>query len=217
MGNMNETSRATQSESDVAWFCLRSQQKREHIAAANLRQISSVEVFSPRLRIKKLTRRGPAWFVESLFPNYLFVRFAFHRMLEEVKYTAGVSHIIRFGDKFPIVPDQVIEDLRNNFGEETISLSTDTPSEGEKVTITDPAFYGLQAVVLRVLPVKQRIQVLLDILGQTTMAEVDLRAVVSERQPLPETLLAIPECNRWRDSNPGGHRGRSALQSLHPA
>jgi len=217
MGNMKEISRESQSESDVAWFCLRSQQKREHIAAGNLRQIPGIEVFSPRLRIKKLTRRGPAWFVESLFPNYLFVRFAFHGMLEDVKYTAGVSHIIRFGDKFPMVPDEVISELRMNFGDETISLSTDTPSEGDNVTITDPAFYGLQAVVLRVLPAKQRIQVLLDILGQTTMAEVDLRAVIADRQPLPESLLAIPERSQWHEVNPGGYGCESRLTSVQPA
>ena len=58
-----------------SWFCLRAQPKREHIAAACLRQISEVEVFSPRVRFRKHTNRGPVWFVESMFPGYLFARF----------------------------------------------------------------------------------------------------------------------------------------------
>ena len=57
------------------WFCLRAQPKREHIAAACLRQNSEVEVFCPRVRFRKHTNRGPVWFVESMFPGYLFARF----------------------------------------------------------------------------------------------------------------------------------------------
>src|SRR5258708_33348521 len=58
-----------------AWFCLRAQPKREHIAAACLRQTCEVEVFCPRLRFRKLTSRGPVWFIEAMFPGYLFARF----------------------------------------------------------------------------------------------------------------------------------------------
>src|SRR5271166_6904013 len=57
------------------WFCLKAQPKREHIAAACLRQISEVEAFCPRVRFRKRTNRGPVWFVEPMFPGYLFARF----------------------------------------------------------------------------------------------------------------------------------------------
>ena len=43
----------------VAWFCLRSQPKHEHIAAGHLRQIEGVEVFNPRIRFTRPTRVGP--------------------------------------------------------------------------------------------------------------------------------------------------------------
>src|SRR5687768_2875491 len=59
----------------VAWFCLRSQPRHEHIAARQLAQMSDVEVFNPRIRFARPTRHGPAWVTESLFPNYLFARF----------------------------------------------------------------------------------------------------------------------------------------------
>lgn len=63
-------------EDGSAWFCLRSQPKHEKIAATHLlRTIAGIEVFSPRLRIRRQTRRGVVWFVEALFPGYLFARF----------------------------------------------------------------------------------------------------------------------------------------------
>jgi len=60
----------------LAWFCVRSQPKHEHIAAARLRE-SGLEVFLPRIRFKKHSVRGPVWVTEALFPNYLFARFDF--------------------------------------------------------------------------------------------------------------------------------------------
>jgi hypothetical protein len=85
-----------------SWFCLRSQPKREHIAAACLRQMSDVEVFCPRVRLRKRTNRGLVWFVESMFPGYLFSRFNYatsHRqsdtdLVSTVLYTSGASRVI---------------------------------------------------------------------------------------------------------------------------
>ena len=176
---------------ETAWFCLRSQQKREHIAAANLRQLSGLEVCSPRLRSRKLTRRGPVWFTESLFPNYLFVRFDLRHRLDEIKYVMGVSQIIHFGNRYPVIPDAVMAELRENFSETELKLFAEVPDEGEEVTITDQALYGLQAVVLRVLPATQRVQVLLELLGRTTTVELKLQSIVAERRSFGRTLLAV--------------------------
>ena len=44
------TSEISRDQPIDSWFCLRTQPKREHIAAACLRQIPEVEVFCPRVR-----------------------------------------------------------------------------------------------------------------------------------------------------------------------
>lgn len=180
----------TQCGNDFAWFCIRSQQKREHVAAANLKRLQNVEVFNPCIRVKKVTKRGPVAFVEPLFPNYVFARFPFQTKLEEVKYTYGVNHVLQFGGKYPVVPNEVIAELQAHFCEDALQLFKDLPEKGDVVTITNAAFYGLNAVVLRVLPAKQRVQVLIEMLGQATAVEVSLDAVVAERQPMPRRLLA---------------------------
>lgn len=172
------------------WFCIRSQPKREHIAARNLSHLHKLEFFNPQLRQRKLTRRGPVWFVESLFPNYLFVKFALREMLEEVKFTPGVSHVVHFGDRYPVVPDRVIEELQKNFDGDHLLLSPESPSEGDDVTVTDPRFFGMEATVLRVLPAKQRVQVLLDMLGRTTLVELSLSQVMAQARQLPRNLVS---------------------------
>src|SRR3954471_4109886 len=100
-----------------AWVCVRSHPKREHIAAAHLQRIEGVEVFSPRLRIKKATRRGPVTFVESLFPNYLFAKFDPSTELQSVRHSPSVSTVVHFGDRLPQIPTEIIEELQSSFPE----------------------------------------------------------------------------------------------------
>src|SRR5256885_9917179 len=50
---MNDPAEATE-----AWYCARTQPKHEHIAAANLRKRLGLDVFHPRLRLERATRRG---------------------------------------------------------------------------------------------------------------------------------------------------------------
>ncbi len=59
----------------VAWYVLRTQLKREKLAAANLRRLDGGEVFLPRLKYQKTTRRGPGLWAEPLFSWYFLGRF----------------------------------------------------------------------------------------------------------------------------------------------
>jgi len=51
---------------EPVWFCLKAQPKREHLVASGLRKQFGIVCFAPRLRLRKLTRRGPVWFVEAM-------------------------------------------------------------------------------------------------------------------------------------------------------
>jgi transcriptional antiterminator RfaH len=50
---------------------------------------------------------------------------------------------------------------------------------GDAVQITDGAFQGLEAVVTRLMPSKDRVRVLLDFVGRQIEAEVDAAKVLS--------------------------------------
>src|SRR5579859_3796038 len=95
---------------EIAWHCIRTHLKHEHIAAAHLKQIPDVEVFNPQLRLLRSTRLGRRWFVESLFPNYVFARFVLETVWEKIAYTPGINAVLRFGGRVPEVPEVVIEE-----------------------------------------------------------------------------------------------------------
>jgi transcriptional antiterminator RfaH len=156
-----------------AWYCARTQPKHEHIAARNLKGRLGVEVFNPSLRVERATRRGPVRSVEALFPSYVFVRCDLAFNSDAIRHTYGISSLVHFGPRVPSVPDDVIEQLRQCFESEEPMDVADRLTPGSAVTVADGPFLGSHGVIVRFLPARQRVQILLDFLGQTTLAEVD--------------------------------------------
>lgn len=164
-----------------AWYCARTKVKHEHIAAVNLRKHLNLEVFNPRLRVERGTRRGVVRVIEPLFPCYVFVRCVLRESQDAIQHTGGVNGLVRFGDEVPRVADAVIEELEECFLEDDPMPVENRLVPGDEVILRGGAFSESQAFVLRVMPARKRVQVLLDILGRPTPVEVDRDLVVLER------------------------------------
>src|SRR6188472_90325 len=101
---------------DPVWCCLRSLPKHEHIAARHLRRmVEGIDVFCPKLRIRRHTRRGIIPFTEALFPGYLFARFHPGQSMALVKSAPGIRTIVSFGSWIPQLSHDTIEGLRAHF------------------------------------------------------------------------------------------------------
>lgn len=166
----------------AAWFCVRAQPKHEHIAAACLRQDAGIEVFLPRIRYKRPTRQGAAWVTEALFPNYLFARFELSASLRRVHHARGVRGVVHFGDRWPEVPEGAIAELQSMLGQSEVHSIEPEVAAGERVEVFSGAFQGLQAVVERVMPGKDRVAVLMEFLGRQTRVQVDRSLLAIEKQ-----------------------------------
>jgi transcriptional antiterminator RfaH len=164
-------------EAPPAWYCVRSQIKHEHIAAGQLKQLPEVEVFCPRVRFQRATRRGKVWFTEAMFPNYLFARFAL-RNLRMIQATQGVAEVVHFGDYYATVPDESISDLRVALDDSDLKQFPDAVTPGDEVVIADGTFMGITAVVQRLLPAKSRVRVLLEFLGRSVETELPAASLV---------------------------------------
>ncbi|MEP6667772.1 MAG: transcription termination/antitermination NusG family protein [Chthoniobacter sp.] len=162
------------------WYCLRSQPKHEHIAAAHLRQYEEIEVFCPRVKIQRSTRRGLVWFTEALFPNYLFARFAMTRWHARVRSCQGVSGIVRFGDDVPAIPDRALDDLRAYMQDSELKTVSFSIVEGDDVEIVEGPFRGQTGVVKHLLPARERVKILLEVLGGATEVNLPLTAIFKE-------------------------------------
>lgn len=177
---------------ELRWYCVKTQPKREHIAARHLRELEEVEVFCPRLRYRKATRRGKVWWIEALFPGYILGRFILQDMERMVIYTQGVRGLVRFGDVIPPVPDDFVAALRAEVArhaqesqeEDTLTVAPRI-EKGEEVEIASGPLGGFRGEVVAILPGRDRVKVLLEFLGKPHLVEVDLFSLLLPRKPLP--------------------------------
>jgi transcriptional antiterminator RfaH len=157
---------------DPMWFCLRAEPKREHLAATALRRRFAIECLSPRLRFRKLTRRGPIWFVEAMFPGYVFAKFAYSSLYRAVESSHGVRGILRFGKRLAVVPENTVMALQAKSGADEIVTVDSSLKIGQPVQFIEGPFEGLEVVITQVLPARERIRVLLEFLGRSMEMEV---------------------------------------------
>jgi transcriptional antiterminator RfaH len=161
------------------WFCLKAQPKREHLAAIGLRRQLNVPCYAPRLRFRRMTRRGAVWFVEAMFPGYLFAHFVYPDEHRRVGHSPGIQGIVQFGDDLATVDSALIHSLQQASGEDEIVTIDPEITVGQEVRITTGPFQGLEALVTRLMPAKERIRVLLSFLGRPVETEISLPQVLS--------------------------------------
>ena len=154
------------------WFCLRAQAKREHIAVAYLRQYHEVKAFCPRVRFRRPTSRGPVWFVEAMFPGYLFARFHYATFNGRVRQGRGICGFVQFGDRFGLLPDELIDQLRDRVGENEVVEISQPFVPGQNVQISQGPFLGLEALVTRPIDARGRVEILIEWMGRSLRAEV---------------------------------------------
>jgi transcriptional antiterminator RfaH len=169
-----------------AWYCARTKPKREHFAAAHLRKNLNLEVFHPRLLVERATQRGVMRVLEPLFPCYLFVRCVLEESLNEIQHTNGINGLVHFGNQITPVADSIVGELQECFNAEETMTVHDRISPGDEIIVGEGAFAGMNAYVLRLMPARKRVQILIEILGGPTPVEVDRRSVVLVKNTLAE-------------------------------
>ena len=153
------------------WFCLRTQTKREHIAAAILSRMSALEVFCPRISQVKRTRTGKKRFVEAMFPGYIFAKFHYPTHYRQVVHSQGITRMVELGDQ-RVIPDRIIQDLKASIPEGILETPDLSIEPGAEVEMVAGSLKGLNGKVLARLPAKNRIQILLEFLGREIKIEV---------------------------------------------
>lgn len=177
----------------LSWLCARTQPKHEHIAAANLRKQLGLQVFHPRIKVERATRRGLVRSVEPLFPCYIFVRCTLQEHSSLIRYVPGVSSLVQFGGIVPEVPSNVVEELQQCFSSDEPLFLQDRIGEGDEVSVVEGALMGSRGIVARVMPARQRVQILLDFLGRTTLVEFDRSSLQVENRSLADLMPSLAQ------------------------
>ncbi len=167
------------------WYCIHCAPRQESKVAGFLQREAAVEVFAPRIRFRRMRAGNPIWANEALFPGYLFARFDYFEHRRQIQAFHGVTSVVHFGDHAAAVDEKLIEELRAMVADgETVEVAAD-PQPGSDVVITGGPMRGLKVLVTRVMPARQRVAILLEILGTQREVEIETSRVLpaNPRQP----------------------------------
>jgi transcriptional antiterminator RfaH len=112
------------------------------------------------------------WFVEAMFPGYLFAKFVYSTQHRAVESAHGLRGIVHFGDRLATLPEDSVAALQARAGAEEIVTVDSSLQVGQSVEIIEGPFQGLEVVVTHLLPAKDRIRVLFEFLGRSVQMEI---------------------------------------------
>ncbi len=170
---------------ELLWYCVKTRPKQEGVATRLLRWELGVKVFCPKIRFKRARSTGVAWVNEAIFPGYIFARFVYPVLYRRISATSGVAKTLSFGNRPAMLDDSIITDLRCHVADnETVEIACEI-KEGEEIRVIEGPFQGVRALVTRILPARERVAILLNMLGQEREIEVSTTAILPDvRHPL---------------------------------
>lgn len=157
---------------DYRWYVVRSKPGQTKRAVQEL-QNQGFEVFCPSITVEHIRAGKRVTCVEPLFPGYLFIELSeLTSNWRPIRSTRGVAQILTFGERPAIVPDDVVESLRDQVRtyEELHKLEPQHP-----VRIEEGPFSNLNAVFLE-FDGEKRAFLLLEMLGRWQKLSLPLDA-----------------------------------------
>ena len=156
-----------------SWYAVCCKPRQEAVAEENLLR-QGFHVYLPRIRIRQ--RRRGQWLdaVEVLFPRYIFIRVdPLRRSMATVRSTRGVVGLVRFGGQPAVVPDAVMDALREREDAASGLHEDKRPlfSAGEAIKLVDGPLAGMEGVFTQK-DGDKRVIVLLELLGKANKVTV---------------------------------------------
>lgn len=159
------------------WHVVYTKPRQERLAEQNLVR-QRYETWLPT--IGKWTRRAAGWACEAqpMFPRYLFLRTTdAQQSLAPVRSTLGAVGLVRFGERAPLLADEIVGALRR------LAAQTREPEHplrpGARVRVVAGPFAGLQALVTA--SAARRVEIFLTLLGRDARISVQ----PEQLEPLP--------------------------------
>lgn len=164
--------------SEHNWIALYTKANQESLAVTHIER-QEFEAYCPMILRTRRHARKVEQVKRPLFPSYIFVRL--NRDMDQWRpllSTRGVQSLVRFGDKLGFLPDSFVENLRaHDQAGDLLQEVAPKIKPGDEVTLTEGPFQNVIAKVLS-LPEKERVWVLLDMMGQQVRVSQSISALI---------------------------------------
>jgi len=158
----------------LAWYALYTKPHKEEQVRIHL-EGQGWEVYLPMIPVPR--PRAGRRKERPFFPCYLFVRG--NRETGEVamlRWTPGLRRVVSYGDMPVVVPDEMVEFIRERLAEKMAVLKKPPGQRfrpGQKVRIVEGPLAAMEAIFERSVSAGERVRVLIDVLGRLTACELD--------------------------------------------
>jgi transcriptional antiterminator RfaH len=158
--------------SNKEWYLVYAKPRQETVAQQNLER-QGYRTYLPLVSHARRRNGRRINVVAPMFPRYLFIHLDNRSdNWGPIRSSRGVASLVRFGQAAAKVPTGLITALRQREDERGVQIMpVEDYQPGSRVRITDGSFSGYQAVFLAKTG-RDRVVLLLDILGQHTRATV---------------------------------------------
>lgn len=158
----------------VRWHLVLCRPNQHHIAERTLSRLGC-EVFLPRQQARRRWRGRVLQELRPVFPGYLFVGVdPASSLWQPIRTAQGVSRIVGFSERGPAtVPPEVVAGLMARCdGDGILSPVEEDFAVGDHIRVVGGPFADFVARIDRIDP-KQRLHVLLELLGRPTRVVLD--------------------------------------------
>ncbi|HJR28787.1 MAG TPA: transcription/translation regulatory transformer protein RfaH [Pseudomonas sp.] len=162
------------------WYLLQCKPRQDERAQINLLRQNYV-IFCPQIASQRLIHGKPRQSLESLFPGYLFIQLSRDDKWAPLRSTRGVSRIVDFNHGPAMVPDDVIEHLRNRCFKPPQAHPQFKP--GDTLQITRGPLSTLEGIFLTLLG-DERVMILLHFLNREQQVRIPLTDIERPRSQL---------------------------------
>ena len=111
--------------------------------------------------------------MKPLFPGYFFARFDPVVHIRNVHYARGVAYVVRRKEVPVHVPSQVMIELRLISPDGILEIPDQPHKIGDKIKVISGLFKGDEGTVTKLVPARERVKVLFEILGRQTEVEIN--------------------------------------------
>jgi len=163
-----------------SWFAVRTKPRQEQYAKEQFNR-QGYDVYLPLTLVLISHARKKGWAERPFFPGYLFLNLTLEeRRWSSIASTYGAIGAVRFGDNYPLVPEEVISYLMECEDEYGRILSESRPGAPfrpeQRVRIVDGSMKGLEGIFIA-MNGKERVQVMLDLLSRSVNVQLLLEHV----------------------------------------
>lgn len=164
----------SQNKNIRSWYLVVTKPQSEFKAQDNLNR-QGYKTYLPLVQITRRRNGKNLKRTEAFFPRYLFIHLDKETdNWSPIRSTIGVAGMVRFGSLPAVVPEKLINKLKNSEDEFGIqSIKTKELKPGEQVEIINGPFAGYKAIYQK-MKSAERVSVLLDIVGKNTQVSLSV-------------------------------------------